>query len=408
MMRSYLTLALLLACLSSTAWAANVLEVKHNPGAGQFGSVQEAINTAVDGDTVEIIDNSAPFIESILLNRNAITLKGSDGLNPLPAIQSPDDGSDAAGGWALQMYDGTGCVIKNLKLRGGLWGCVWSLGGGLVTFQHCTIDAARSTAGAYGQWAIRMQTKPLVMENCQILHGTVYAFSMLDTGTAMVTNTTISDASGSGVGVEGPNTLTMRGCTIIRNGGFQVEFVKTADPTQTQHVTLNSTLIRRGNTSVGNPENPLMEYYTETADKSSRLALTLDNCDLVGSDRTSFGFLVAFGGQMTASFVNTIFYNLPTTFGLAATTTKPTATEDYCVYQLAPDDITNIGGVQGANSVLLFQDDPLYVNVANGDCHLVASSAAASLNSTGTPRYAGSQGIAGGAVNSAHNWSVFQ
>ena len=74
-----------------------VLEVTHTPQEGQYDTVQGAIYAALEGDIVRIIDNSAPFVEQVTLDR-AITLEGLQTLSPRPTIEGTSDSYQGVGG----------------------------------------------------------------------------------------------------------------------------------------------------------------------------------------------------------------------------------------------------------------------------------------------------------------------
>jgi Na+/H+ antiporter NhaD/arsenite permease-like protein len=74
-----LSLTIAVLFLSTLSFAAGVTrEVKHAPGAGQYATITAALADSANGDTIEIVDNSAPFAEAVFFDgKTDITIQGA-------------------------------------------------------------------------------------------------------------------------------------------------------------------------------------------------------------------------------------------------------------------------------------------------------------------------------------------
>lgn len=80
-------LTALIGLIAASASAAT-LQVKHNPGAGQYGTIAAAVEAAASGDTIEIIGDATPFDEGIVnpFRDKALNFIGTK--NPMPIFQN--------------------------------------------------------------------------------------------------------------------------------------------------------------------------------------------------------------------------------------------------------------------------------------------------------------------------------
>jgi len=336
---------LLFALFSVVAGAQTTREVKHSPGAGQFATVQAAYDVSASGDTVLIIDNSAPFVETVNINRTGITVKGDPSLDPRPTVTAASPGL-----WHAIVGTGTNNTVENLILVGGDWSCVDANAGGLMTLRNCKISKGAATA-------VYAEGPTLNLIDCLLTEGPC------------------------GLKIIGAGTVTLTGCTVTGNATREIIIASTASAT----LNLNSTLIMAAPGAGDAPWHRLIDH-----DPGLTYHLNVDNCTLAsgGASVTDIGIIARDGDSL--SFMNSIFYNMSTTLNVGGT---PAALiENYNAYQKVLNT-TGSYGTAGAQSLNLADTDPLFKDAAAGDYRVYSSSPVAKLNSTGTPAYAGSAGV---------------
>lgn len=344
----------LIVSVGSIANAATTREVTHSATGSQYSTVQAAYDASSSGDTVEIIDNSAPFVETVSLSNNGITVKGKDGLNPRPTVQTASDG------WHAIIGGGNTNTVENLILVGGNWsGVDATAGSGLLTVRNCQINGG-ANCGVYAEG------QPITLIGC-----------------------VVSGSAGYGINIINTCNVTLSGCTIksfVQKGIFVA-----GTATNAVNLNLTDTII------IVDPATAGADWSMPISNENTMpMNLVMDNCTLVGVPGHNVAMLYVAVAESTFNIKDSIFYFTadnaaqnwaylaPASFSLAS------FTEDYNVYQRAVKETAPwVGGTVGSHTITLTSSAPLFVNAAAGDYSLISSSPAATLNSTGTPAYAG-------------------
>ncbi len=388
-----LTAALALAV--APAVHAALLEVTHSPGAGQYATVSAALVDATDGDIIEIIDNSASYSDAVhvdgeTLSKNDLTIRGQVGLDPKPVIvgNGTTNPWDAGIGEVVVVYSNNVDRIRFENIRfeagpddevvadirfwnGGTFTNCEFIGGPTNVFRSqvntvlndCLLDGGTVSANAIEHWF----GGPLVFNNCTILGGSSSSIK-LNGGELQLTDTMVMGIAGATINVE--------------------DWSAEGHP-------LSLPIVRSivGNNGVDTGRNLIIVQ----APSNDAIDIAIDNADMIGgggdpaNTNTGAGFVL--NRDITSLTVtDTIFYNL-SSVAYALNEHVAGVSEDYCMYKLAPNNLSDQGVTEGVHSI---EDngDPLYVDALNSDFRLQETSAAATLSSGNSPEdYAGSQGV---------------
>jgi hypothetical protein len=368
------------------------LEVTHTPAAGQYGSITAALAAASGDSVVEVIDNSAPFVEQINVNKSDITLQGKAGLNPRPTVRGNATVSpyDATVGNVVMTYQNSarltvanlileagtndnvvldarfsdGATFSNCDFKGRTGGLAALNSSGATTFNQCTFTGAGNTI-------IHRANGPLVLSGCQVREGSSVGLNIYG-GQVQVRDQ-------SRLSVKAATTVLMHGETA----GSPPDFSLSNSILTTDHSGGNNLLaINAGATGAGVAK------------------VAIDNCDIIGSmagypASSSTGAAILLNTTVASmSVVDTIFFHIASVaYALNGKTTGLTGGfEDWCVYSSAPNNLQDQGVARGLHSI---GGEALYVDPAGGDFRLYDNCSAATRNSTGSPAWLGSQGPSG-------------
>lgn len=405
-----------------------VIERTIAPSGGDFTSVQAAISAARDGEVLTITDNSAPYVGAVdfCTGKTGVTLRAAPSLNPRPVIKAP---TGVPKPFAFVTKPPTVPVTHNMLFRDLVFDGTDTAGTNSTVFENFStqtvmrMENCKVQAGATTLYGLNLEDNSTILENVDVVKpaaGTTTAFLKRKSRNVAMTSCTI---------VSGDRAIHHYGGKLLANkcvfvGGnanaVLVDFGSTTNST-TEMLEFYDTIIRSLATAAG---NSLIRYnYTTTLHRRN---LLLDNCDLVGSLNGWPSFkpttmAIDINTTMVSNSIkDTIFYNfsgaaidlhaftLP--YSIPGQTFDPTlGFEDYNVYKDVANTLDTQGCVRGTHDVYLTIADPLYSNPAAGDFRVGASTPAATLNSTGTPAYAGSQGIGPDPVSAVQaDWAMFQ
>ncbi len=218
----------LLMSIAVTAEAATHLV---NPeGTGDFPTIQDAVDAAVDGDVIQLADGVYPYLPGnigVRLHGKEITVESLSGNVEACVL----DGLDQADWAAFQMSDGEGpgCVIRGITIR--RFGDGKSTGGGFgiyydssPTIENCRVLECYQQLG--GGFAIGGNSSPrftrcLFMGNRAEVHsggGSVNGSGHVIFEECLFAGNQARLGLAGGVGVGSDATVTMIECTIAGNG----------------------------------------------------------------------------------------------------------------------------------------------------------------------------------------------
>ncbi len=397
------SLVMVILCAGMLALApanAAILEVTHTPGFGQYSSVTDALSAAVAGDTIRIIDNSAPFAETILINK-VVTLEGAPSLDPRPTIigqggYTVEGGGDSVCTLAFGGYP-NGCIIRNLIFqsidKNGDGPEPWSFivecrFGDNTTFENCEFDPGQNVESAIGQ--INRSTN--TFNNCTIKGNN---FGVISLGGSAVFNNCLIEASATGMALYLAGTyealnLTMNDCEIVHYAGYGIRTFNLWDVVTTININMNRCLIK------ATPPSGTDIVMVRPGDCPPVVPnITIDNCDFVktiGAEGILRGIMLA--GQSNVVLTDSVFYGINP--GVACWDpwgVGGTITNDYNVFQDCEFQFASVD--PGAHWTALDVSDPLYVDAAAGNYKLLDTSVAATYSSGNSAEtWAGSQGVA--------------
>lgn len=386
-----------------------------------YTSIAAAVAAATDGLCIQITDNSAPYIESIVIpaNLNSLTIQGAPGLDPRPTIQPPPGSSAAI---ATREATSRNHTIRNLILDGvnvdtGDAAVLDLRDSGESLVQNCDVEA-----GPLSRWAVFTQASRMMLDMNVTQSAGDRAYQTNLSGNHLLRNVHIT-SEGPGLRIEG-GYVNFTDSFISAKGGFTVSLGFPGTPARTSWFDAHDSIITSHADGPAIVSNNLIEVlHTE-----GRRGVLLDNCDLIGSlasvgpaqSPTGTGVWVMTGDgdprPLTyMNIVDTIFYNIghqSVLFAQQAPSVIPGLTYDvtvdgigdYNVYKLSPHTLAAQSIPEEENYLLLDATSDLYVNPPT-DYRLLPTSLAAAFNSTGTPPYAGSQGIQ--PTSTVSDWSVY-
>lgn len=399
--------------------------VHHTAGLGDYTSVVDAVADSNAGDTILIIDNSAPFVGNLIIRDASLTIKGDPTLNPRPTIEgdgTPDPVYGVLGQVLFPLAEHP--VIENLILDGRKTSIAmagWN-GGTNGVYKNLYIigpagdggDPGYSHSQTFNAWF------PCTVTDCVIEGGreTVVTEGGGVAGEMVFTNCIIRGASDAAVrsnpGVA--RTLTFRNCDISQKGANRMFQMSSPTPV----LNLYDCLIRPDSTTGGGTADSTILFYG-----SGPGTLVVDNCDLMGPAATTHNAITLLPPMTKVSVTDSIMTNYNRYWWFEGATvgnqTLIDGCEDYNFYGNGlPNDIATADEPEdinvypaGAHNVNLLAEDPLYANVpVDGigadadDFKLLATSQALTTprSSVGTQTYAGSQGGGGTAIE---GWELY-
>ena len=386
-------LGLSLSALS--AHAAATLEVSHTPGIGQYPTVGLALAAAVDGDTIRIIDNSAPFNEAFSTSLLNLTLEGEGSLDPRPTLVGPEAISPYDAGFKTGFtYNGTGLACRNLILQTSVNNnaAVDGRFGSGAQFTNVAIQAPSDIINAF-----RCQTAA-TLSDCDITGG-LFTVGMWLGGTLTLEGCRIGEDSGLvSVYLHG-GTLEVHDSTISTgDGALAAVRVQTQISGVDSSATFTDCVITVD--QYGSVATPNLLEIDEGNFPNQTKTVTLDNCDLVG--RGDAGGGIMFNTACDVTVIDSIFSNIPAAvYGGLTADDDPVGyrlSEQYNIYKNCP---ALNASLVATSSRALTLSDTLYLNVRERNLQLFTNSPAATFNSTGTPAWAGSQGPYSGQYEAA-------
>ena len=370
--------ALVSILLTSSAFA-TVRQVTHTPLPGQYSSVSAALSAAGTGDTIEIIDNSAPFVGYIYsgVTKNFILIRANASLNPRPTIRGVP-------GAATINPCGIGFRMENLIIEGG--GAYYTIQSeyGPDTYVNCKIDGTGTVLAIHSEG-------PLSLINCEVIGGGT-ALQHVKGGPVVIDGCNIHGGTNRGLEFDGSGVYTIQNSTVTANAG---NTIYTKDDNSLSGQPLEMNIINSVITTDSTGYQDLIVNDQGTAYLPHKLFV--NQCDIIGGRNVPgpTGTALVCHPQMTSLAVqNTIFYNF--TWGAYWFQNSAGLTggiDCYCVYQDAPYDVNLFGIASGVASVQLGANDPLYVNPTISDYRLYAASQAANRNLNGVPQWCGTKGV---------------
>ena len=394
---------LLFILATATVAAQNLLEVKHSPGAGQYGSVGAALQAAVAGDIIEVIDNSAVFAENVYINQLPnMTLRGKAGLNPRPTIQGVAGTAHPlddffTNGATLVWNESDSLIVQDLIFtRGGADFTVDNRFSDNGDFTNCRFVATNAPLSC-----MRSQ-RPATFTDCAFLGANVATVDHFFGGPLHLVGCTVDEGKSNGVIVSGGSVIIED--SFIGCQGLTTMLIQDRDGEEPVQVTLNRSIV----TFTERFQNNLI--VVNDGGKEFGCSLSIDNCDIVGSldrDPSPTGAGIITNEQTNLAVTDTIFYNISSVAYALNGFNLGSGDEDYNAYKLAPNNLSDQGIEEGLNNLELADDAPLYNDPVNYDLRLVDGSAALTLNSTGIPAWAGSQGPLTPPLNRAGHWTIY-
>ncbi len=399
-----IVLALILLTFSA---GAAVLEVTHSPATGQYDSINAAIAAAANGDIIRIIDNSAPYEETVLIDtpgaNEMLTIEGDPSLDPRPTIIG-QGGTDVGGAIVTLSFGANypdGCVIRNLILRSidlngdgpEAWSTICMMRFNFnAVFENVEFDAGSpaNLDSALDQFWFGDNT----FTDCTFKGGATGTIISMG-GVSTFNHCSILPNPG-GVAMnlaasEADTTLSFNDCYIAHQDTFGIT---TFDLWNANQLTVNLYRCLIQTTVTGNGDIVTIAPGSTSA---SDPIFNIDNCDFVkgaGSTGIIRNFLYYRGAVL--NLTDTIFSG--TNPGVAVWDPWGVAgvvfNDDYVIYHDC--EFGAVGGslVQGSNTTVLAASDPLYANPAAGDYRLLNTSVAATYSSGNSPEtWAGSQGL---------------
>jgi predicted outer membrane repeat protein len=221
--------------LVSISNAAEVIYVDVNgpndPGTGMFDDpfrkIQYAINSAIDGDTIEIrpgIYTADPNNYNLDPNGKPISIRSSDPCNPDIVANTIIDPNQAGRGFYIHSGEDAYCVISGLTIRNGYFG---GKGGGIYiynsspTIMNCVISG--NSAGLHGGAMFCQNSSPWLI-GCTIKGNSAgWDGGALECWEGMpeFVNCIIADntAGGNGGGIDSYSNgdVILTNCTLAKN-----------------------------------------------------------------------------------------------------------------------------------------------------------------------------------------------
>lgn len=389
--------------LGQTTHAA-LLEVTHAPGVGQYATVAAALAVATDNDVIEIIDNSAPYIGGIAVNgatlsKNNLTIRGNASLNPRPTITgngmtNPFDGGvrtvftyqNAVDNLVVQNLIFQGTASDDVVLDARFWN------GG--TFTNCDFIAV-------GGWnAVRSQVAT-TFNNC-VISGANNTVEHFFGGPLILDGCTVGNGPDNGMNISG-GTVTIRNKSRISTNNNTSIFIHGEFGGNNPNVTIQDSIVTHGSGGGGN-----LLVVNGGGAGAGVTSLTIDNSDFIGdvsnypaNSITGAGIILN-TTMASLNVTDTVFFNIASVaYALNGNIAGLGGFENYNAFKRAPNNLQDQGLTRGANNAYLTNDMTstgwLYafeeVGGTAGDYRLLQLSLAATLNSTGTPAHAGSQGL---------------
>lgn len=407
-MRKFITATLLAGCLLTGRLApAATLEVTHSPTTSQFATVSDALGAATTGDVVEIIDNSAPFVEAILFQgTTGVTIQGRDGLTPRPTIKGVANTYHIASeqgtypnGATITGVGASGNVLRNLIIDGSANNLVCDSRFGLASLENVDVLLG---AGMTPKKGFLNSANDLSLTNVKI-SGEGNGIEHWFTGTLTLNKVRVETGRAGSNFDEGIALDMHHGNVNATDCYFSTSVIThTVRFTFADEIANNAAVDTFTNclftSTYGGPDLTLLVTCKQHTNFTQPRNLTFDNCDFIGNTKVDPNPIVAAVGsevQLTQlHVVDSIIYGIPQSwFANYVPLDAAKTIEDYNIFQKTVYDAATNKFTPGSHSKILADTDLLFVDPAKGDFQVFPTSLAATLNSTGTPAWAGSQGV---------------
>ena len=392
-----------LMALALTAGAATAMaQTTRTVGTGgDFATVQAAVDASVAGDIVEVIDNTAPIVGNVAINKQ-ITLRGAASLDPRPTLQGTNASYSGVAGQLITFEGGAAStVIENLILDGSATSIAvtsWPGSGDanvLPTLNNVRLLGPTNNAGENG--ATHSQTLNMwngfTVNDCEIIGGfdqvvieggaRPVLYQLNDCVLSKARNYAVVPRSGQAI------TLELNGCII---SGSAQRTISMENPSGTLNIS-HCILRPDPDTGVGSGDGLIIT-------QAGPMTINIDHTDFIGNPATTHNAVVLLVPMTAFSVTDCIFTNFNRYWWISNGASGDAALlagfEDSNVYVGLANDVANCDATTpanvypvGADSINLAADAPVYVNAAAGDYRLLQASAA---NWPGIG-YAGSQGV---------------
>lgn len=441
------------------------LEVSHTPTESQYDSINTAYLNALAGDVIEIVDNSAPFTETVMFGKaSPVTLIGKADLDPRPTLSDAavttgngNPAVDSNPGFAFFIQSTTSITFENLIIEANISGAPIDLrGGGPYTFNNCALNIGEQTKA----WTSATGNS-VTFNNCAMTNGNA-SYITLGAG-----KTTVKGTTGTGTSVffdiRDTATLDLETCDfrssnsgegIINSGGgshvivkdsfletvvgrlfffhgtsaiiedstlhninaAEMSRVSTNDATpadQPVSVTMKNTLFyvepHAGNGIVVQQYNPT----------DRPLNLTIDHCDFSGdaTDNTTTptqtrpdSAIICLTGFSNITITNTVFHHWNQMIAMigGSETSVDNLHESWNVFHVGVPIFSDLKPYD-VTDIVVNDSSQLYVDVLAKDFRLNGAFESSFTNADrpNDPKYPGSQGF-GPSFNAAAFWTAFE
>ena len=237
-----------------------------------FPVIQEAIDAAIDGDTVIVTDGvwTGPGNRDLDLLGKAITVRSASGDPALCTIDCGGTASDRHRGFYLHGGETTGTVVQAFTISGGYdfaGGGVLCTGDSSPTIVDCLIS--NNTARQRGAGVCCQESSSPTIANCTI------------------SDNTLVDGSGGGLYCTGYSSPAVIGCTISRHsandgGGVLCDYY--SRPTFRNCVITGNDALGAGGVLCGTNAQMMLIECTITGNSAAGYGggVTARNCTLIG------------------------------------------------------------------------------------------------------------------------------
>jgi hypothetical protein len=411
----------LIGLVSCSVVSAGTLTVHSNGTSGDYTTITAALTAANPGDVIEILEECGYFVEKLLIDKADITIRGQQfapstlffaGSFAWPGDNVITVAQNAGNGFVLENMNvcaGTG-VFMGIRIFDG------HVGTG-ITFRNCYI-ASPPRGDGDDNWDAALHiygNNKVTVDGCEIFDGkqvvNIWDVNAI-TGPVDVTITDTKITTyrvGNCIQmIEGGN-LTIDKCDLTSMAGANRHIILRSGErgTPTNFSMTNSLIGASPFSGIGSSDGLIIAWSGGGTDIGH--TILIDNCDFLGGWTGGSTHNAIILGDSVASL--TVTDNIFSGFnrfwylgGAALTNPGPLAVgvEDFNVYapagltgEISNNDLFDQHGFpEGANTLELSSSDHLYIDRANGGIHLLSTSPAATHNSTGSPAYCGSRGLA--------------
>jgi flagellar hook assembly protein FlgD len=314
-------------------------------------SIQNAINSAVNGDTI-ILMGSVYYQSIEVIGKNGVTIKGYDYLLQPPNVNGQQQT------FLMKITDSDNIIIENINFSHGYSNLnTTESAAGItitqsdnITFNDCLIQNCQNVNSLNGIGGLAARNSSLSLNNCTVRNNSAQTFGGLSSYTDN----------------EYEVFLNISECSFSGNQGFRVGALKVSvnSLNSINHViVLNSEFFDNTGYSELNGSGAISMTALGTNYSSNNSTLNIENCTIEQNYGTVGGVdvntLTVY--KLTSNVVNSIVRN-NTNVQIPVSEYEGFTTVEYSNIQ---------GGFDGQGNI---DEDPLYVNAANHDYHLTVQS----------------------------------